>query len=685
MHAGLEAAAGVAAPAVAGRELMWNLGTTSHVLMYVLMVVAFAICAWGLRRRVWEWRKGRVSDETFADWGGRAWVLVRETLLQRQTRQRFLPGLFHSLVFYSFLALFATTLVVMVDMDFGIHIYHGDLYLAFTVLSDVAGLLLLLGLAIAAVRRYLAPPEFLPERRPADAVILLILALLVLTGLLAEGARIRFHPAGDRWQAYSPVGRIFGGLLAGISPETGRGIHFATWWIHALGTFTMIALVPHTKFFHMLAIPTNQLLSKQAPKGALARVDIEKLLSADTDTDVTLGIAATDQLTWKQRLDLDACILCGRCDAVCPARAAGQPLSPRRLIDDLKPLTQRAAGSDPVTILGTAGTVFEDPNFIWHCRTCHACQSICPAAIRHVDLFFELRRAEVMMEGRLPAEAGRALKTLEAQGNPFGAQADRLDFVERLGIPIIGPGEETEILYWIGCATTFDPEKQRLAEDLVAILRHAGVRFGHLGRDETCCGDPARVMGDENLFQTIAKQTVAALNARRFTTLLVTCPHGYNVFAHEYPQFGGRYRVLHHSQLLAQWMAEGRLALRAPVPGRVTFHDPCYLGRYQGIFDPPRQVLRSLEGLELREMRHRRDESFCCGAGGGHYFMDLDTGAERPGTVRVDEAAAAGAETIAVACAFCQQMLVDAVKAKNLEERMQVLDIATLVRRGLGL
>jgi Fe-S oxidoreductase/nitrate reductase gamma subunit len=664
---------------------MWNLGTTSHVLMYVLMVVAFAIFAWGLRRRVREWQAGRASGEAFTDWGRRAWILVREALLQRQTRQRFLPGLFHSLVFYSFLALFATTLVVMADMDFGIHVYHGDLYLAFTVLSDAAGLLLLVGLAIAAVRRYLAPPEFLPERRPADMVILLILALLVLTGLLTEGARIRFHPAGDPWRAYSPGGRFFAGLLAGISPQTGRGIHFATWWIHALGTFTMIALIPHTKFFHMLAIPTNQFLSKAAPQGALPRVDIEGLLASDTEADVTLGIAATDQLTWKQRLDVDACILCGRCDAVCPARASGQPLSPRHLIDDLKPLLRRAAGGEPIPLLGANGTVFDDLNFIWHCRTCHACQSICPAAIRHVDLFFEMRRAEVMMEGRLPAEAGRALKTLEAQGNPFGAQADRLDFVKRLEIPIVAPGGETEILYWIGCATTFDPEKQRIAEDLVAILRHAGVRFGHLGRDETCCGDPARALGDENLFQTIAKQTVEALNARRFTTLLVTCPHGYNVFANEYPQFGGHYRVLHHSQLLAQWIAEGRLQLRAPVPGRVTFHDPCFLGRYQGIVDPPRQVLRSLEGLELREMRRRREESFCCGAGGGHYFMDIDTGSERPGTLRVDEAAATGADTIAVACAFCQQMLVDAVKARNLEERMQVLDIATLVRRGLGI
>jgi Fe-S oxidoreductase/nitrate reductase gamma subunit len=661
------------------------MGRGSHVAMYALMAVALAVFAWGLRRRIRDWRSGRPAEEGFADWGRRAWILFRESFFQRQTRERFLPGLFHSLIFYSFLALFVTTLVVMADMDFGIRIFRGDTYLAFTVLSDAAAVLLLAGLAIAAWRRYLARPGFLPASKPADGHILLILAFLVLTGLLAEGARIRFHPGGDPWRAYSPAGRLFAGLLAGLGPEAGRALHFATWWAHALGTFAMIALVPHTKFFHMLAIPTNQILGRLGPKGAMPRVDIEKLMAADdADGELVLGIAEGRQLNWKQRLDLDACVSCGRCDEVCPAFAADQPLSPRRLIEDLKTLTARpdraAAG-----IVGAAGTVFADLNFVWHCRTCHACQSHCPAAIRHVDLFFELRRAEVMLQGRLPADAGRALKTLEAQGNPFGAQADRLDFVARLGIPIVPPGGETEILYWIGCATTFDPEKQRIAEDLVAILKHAGVSFGHLGRDEACCGDPARVLGDENLFQGIARQTVAALNARRFRTLLVSCPHGYNVFAHEYPQFGGRYAVMHHSQLLAQWLAEGRLQPRVPLPGPVTFHDPCYLGRYQGICAAPRQVLRSLPGVELRELHHRQCDSFCCGAGGGHYWMDLDQGEKRPYTLRVDEAVDCRAETIAVGCAFCLQMLTDGTKARGLEEKLPVVDLATLVRRSLGI
>lgn len=711
----VEAGAGAAA---ASRELMWNMGTVTHVLMYALMVVSFVLFWFGLRARIRAWRAARPAGERTGDWGRRAWILIRETLLQRMTRERFLPGIFHSLIFYSFVVLFVTTLIVMVDMDFGIDIYHGPFYLGVTLAADLAGAFFLIGLAVAALRRYVWRPSFLPENKPADAVILSILAGLVVTGFLAEGARIRFHPEGDPWRAYSPVGSLVASLLGGLGPSGGRALHFATWWVHALGTFAMIALIPHTKFFHMLAIPTNQLLSKLAPKGSLQRVDIEALLSAeDAPEDFSIGVADASHLTWRQRLDLDACIECGRCDDACPARAAGQALSPRRLITETRDHLQKeersrrrasraAAGAataggaaaasapapdasapaaEPIPVMGALGTVLAEEQFVWHCRTCHACQTHCPAAIEHVDLFMELRRAEVMMAGKIPGDAGRALKTMETQGNPFGAQAERMDFVTKLGIPVVGPGEETDVLLWIGCGITFDPQKHQIAEDMVAILRHLGVSFGHLGRDETCCGDPARVLGDENLFQSAAKQTIEALKSRRFGTLLVLCPHGYNVFKNEYPQFGGVFPVKHHSELLAEYLRAGRLRMASRVEATVAYHDPCYLGRYQGIFAAPREVLRAVPGLKLREMRHHHAESFCCGAGGGHFWMDIDAGPQRTYTLRVDEAVAAGAGEIAVGCVFCYQMLVDGVKGRDLDEKMAVVDVASYVRRGLGI
>jgi Fe-S oxidoreductase len=283
----------------------------------------------------------------------------------------------------------------------------------------------------------------------------------------------------------------------------------------------------------------------------------------------------------------------------------------------------------------------------------------------------------------LPADAGKALKTMEAQGNPFGSQAERMDLVEKLAIPVLKEGQETDVLFWIGCCTTFDPQKHQIAEDMVAVMRAAGVSCAHLGKEEGCCGDPARVLGDENLFQMTAKANVAALQARRFRHLLVICPHGFNVFKNEYPQFGAELPVIHHSQLLAQWIREGRIKLTRPVPEKVTFHDPCYLGRYQGIYAAPRELLRTIPGLELREMASHHERSFCCGAGGGHYWMDLDQGEGRTYTHRVDEAQAAGAGTIAVGCSFCYQMLLDGTKARNLDETLKIKDIVSLVRESM--
>lgn len=716
---------GLAATA-AHREIMWNMGLFTHIAMYALMVVSFVIFGFGLRRRIRFWKMGKPEAERAGDWGKRLWIMIRETFLQNQARNRPLPAVFHSMIFYSFVMLFIATLIVMADMDFGIDIFHGTFYLVISLLADLAGAFLLVGLVIAAVRRYFSKPKFLPETKPVDTWVLAILAFLALTGFLAEGARIAHHPNGDPWRAYTPVGSAFAALVGGLSPAGGRALHFGVWWVHALGTFAMIALIPFTKFFHMLSIPTNQFLRKLEPKGTLARVDIEELFASDDmDEDFTLGVSQGQHLNWKQRLDLDACIHCGRCDEICPAWAVDQPLSPRRLIEDIKEICETAyaawlkrekaaghaaghggdhgagnaiggaaagatgaAGEDEndaaCAILGHEKTVFEDPEFIWHCRTCHACQTVCPAAIEHVDLFVELRRSEVMMEGRLPTDAGKALKTMEAQGNPFGSQAERMDLVEKLEIPVLKAGEETEVLFWIGCATTFDPQKHQIAADMVAIMRAAGIKFAHLGKDEGCCGDPARVLGDENLFQMTAKATVEALKSRTFRHLLVICPHGYNVFKNEYPQFGADLPVIHHTELLAEWIREGRIKLEKPLSGTVTFHDPCYLGRYQGVFDPPRDVLRAIPGLQVREMASHHDRSFCCGAGGGHFWMDIDQGDGRTYSHRVDEAQAAGASTIAVGCAFCYQMLLDGTKARDLDESMAIKDIASLVRESLG-
>jgi Fe-S oxidoreductase len=323
-----------------------------------------------------------------------------------------------------------------------------------------------------------------------------------------------------------------------------------------------------------------------------------------------------------------------------------------------------------------------DEEFIWHCRTCSACMEVCPALIDHVDTLMELRRNEVLIQGRIPEEAGRALKLYETNGNPFAPQSERTDWINRMGVRVVGPGEKVDVLYWIGCCVTFDPQKHKIAEDLCRLLTKCGIDFGVLGEDEKCCGDPARVMGQEMLFQQTAKEQVELLKQREFKVLLTGCPHCYNVIKHEYKQFGGNFNVVHHSEYIHEMLDRGMLKPQFGTERKYVYHDPCYLGRYQKIFDPPREIVKSIPNAQLLEMKNRREKSLCCGAGGGHYWMDLKRG-ERINNLRVKQAQAAGADTIVTGCAYCMHMLQDSVKLLNCDETMRVVDLASLTADSL--
>jgi Fe-S oxidoreductase len=298
-------------------------------------------------------------------------------------------------------------------------------------------------------------------------------------------------------------------------------------------------------------------------------------------------------------------------------------------------------------------------------------------------MLIDVRRNEVVMQGRLPGEAARALKMLERLGNPFGPQTDRIAWVQSMGIRDVRPGEKCDVIYWIGCCTTFDPTKQKIAQDLCRLLQHCGIEFGVIGQDESCCGDPARVLGQEALFQEIAKKQIAEIQKREFQVLLVSCPHCYNVLKNEYAQFGANLNVVHHSEFLHEMLWSGTLKPKAGEQRRTVYHDPCYLGRYQRIFDAPRQVLKAVPGMDLVEMKSTRDVSLCCGGGGGHYWMDLKKG-ERINNLRVKQAEEAGASRIVTSCSYCMQMLNDSVKAMDLDEKIEVIDMASLVLQSLG-
>jgi Fe-S oxidoreductase len=352
--------------------------------------------------------------------------------------------------------------------------------------------------------------------------------------------------------------------------------------------------------------------------------------------------------------------------------------SPRQLVSRLKKSLDELAGSgkSPAEIADIVGTAF-DEEFLWHCRTCGACMEVCPALIDHVDTLMELRRNEVLIQGRMPEEAGRALRLFETNGNPFGPQSDRVDWINEAKIRVIGPGEKVDVLYWIGCCITFDPQKHKITADLCRLMEMCGIDYGVLGEDEKCCGDPARLMGQEMLFQQAAKEQVEILKQREFKTLLTGCPHCYNVFKNEYPQFGGNFNVVHHTEFIQQMIKLGKLQPRTGAAKKAVYHDPCYLGRYQKIYDAPRSVIKAIPAIQLFEMKNRREKSLCCGAGGGHYWMDLKRG-ERINNLRVKQAHDAGADTIITGCAYCMHMLQDSLKLLNLDESMRVIDIASL-------
>jgi Fe-S oxidoreductase/nitrate reductase gamma subunit len=672
----------------ATRPLMWNI---SHVwAMYGLFVVALAIFAWGMYKRVEFWRQGKADKERLSDWGKRLGILLREVFLQKQVRRFGYPAILHCLIFYSFLALVLTTIVVMIQYDAGhvlglkMNLFRGFVYVFFSIASELGGVLVLIGIGMAAFRRYVLKPETLPNTGE-DGIVLVLVAFIVVTGYLIEGLRIAV--IGDQWKALTPVGWALSGIFSGMAEDTGKTVHVSLWWTHTVLTMGWIAMIPYTKFVHLLSLPTNVFFSKLKPRGELQREDIEKLMESAESEDLKIGIEKGAEFTWKQRLDLDTCISCGRCEEVCPAYMADKEyFTPRQLIAKLKESLSAAGGNQEggeATFNGEiVGRVF-DEEFIWHCRTCSACMEVCPALIEHVDTLMELRRNEVLIQGRIPEEAGRALRTLETGGNPFGPQSDRVDWINQMKIRVVAPGEKVDVLYWIGCCVTFDPQKHKIASDLCRLLEKCGIDFGVLGADEKCCGDPARIMGQEMLFQQAAKEQVELLKQREFKVLLTGCPHCYNVFKNEYKQFGSNFNVVHHSEFIHEMLYLGTLKPISGTGRKCVYHDPCYLGRYQKIYDSPREVLKAIPNVEVAEMKNRRDKSLCCGAGGGHYFMDLKRG-ERINNIRVKQAHEAGADTIVTACAYCMHMLQDSVKLLNYDESMRVMDIASLTADSLG-
>jgi Fe-S oxidoreductase len=583
---------------------------------------------------------------------------------QSKLLQRLAPGLMHAAIFWGFIVLFPTIVIAMigaVDAHATLPWLGGQGWYAFLV--DVFALLVLIGvLAAFVIRKVVRPARFKGSHLGEADLILALIAGIVVTLLLWHSSQIALG-VNDYPASWAPISSALSHLVAPAAPWLER----VAVWAHVLIILSFLVYLPYSKHLHILVAAINVYFGRTRARGRLEPVDFTQ-----PDDRIRFGAARASDLTWKQMLDTMSCTECGRCQEVCPAYNTGKPLSPKLLI-----MAERdhLLGGSPEPIVPNA--VIDD--VVWDCVTCGACVRECPVGIEHIDHIVDLRRNLVMVESRFPDEAGTMLRDVDRTSNPWGRpQSDRTQWAEGLGVRVLLPGEPApEVLFWVGCAPAFDERARRAAVSTAKLLQEAGVDFAILGPREACNGDPARRMGDEYTFQRLAGENVTTLNEAGVKKIVTTCPHCFNTLGNEYGDFGGRYEVVHHTELLAQLVREGRLKPAASEQ-TITYHDSCYLARHNDVRAQPRELVGAVG--KAVEMPRNRERTFCCGAGGARMWMEEKRG--RPiNQERVREAAKTGAETLAVACPFCTVMLDDGVRETGAQ--LQVFDLATLLHEAV--
>ena len=682
------------------REVFGNIPDPLRVTFYTVIPVLIVYGAVLFANRMKNWERGAPDNRAttsgnakrrFGDFRSGVYM---QTLLREPA-----AGLMHSLIYFPFLVLLAVTTVLEVNHQVpeGLKFLHGDVYRAYTLVGDVAGVLFLVGVVWALLRRF-GPRRFRPYRiriktKPEHAAGLVVFAAIGVTGFGAEAFRIATtaadhggdFPSAETWSIIGyPLAQAVDSI--GFFADSVHGWHQAWWIAHVLAFMVFLALLPITMLRHMFTSPLNMYLQdRDRPKGAMK--PLPNLMETELES---FGVSTIEEFTWKQLLDTDSCTMCGRCTAVCPAHATGKPLDPREIV--LKTGEVMAATGTPVVSppIGTDDEITVPANWmfdritseeLWACTTCRACDEACPVNIEILDKILDMRRYLSLMESDFPTELGAAYRSMENSGNPWGlSQSDRTEWVGDLeGIEVIDGGDpfEAEYLYWVGCAGSFDDKNKKVSRAMAQLMQRAGVSFSILGPSEMCTGDPARRSGNEYIFQMLAMQNVETLNGMGVKKIVTQCPHCFNTLANEYPQMGGHYEVVHHSQLLEWLVEQGKLDMsEARLDERLVYHDSCYLGRHNDVYLAPRKVVGSIGGIELVEAERSGTNGMCCGAGGGRMWMEEDTG-KNINVERSQELLATGATRIATACPFCYVMIDDGVKGEGVEEsEVKVGDIA---------
>ncbi len=622
----------------------------------------------------------------FRTWWPRIKDLFVYGIAQVKTLQKTYPGIMHVLIFWGVTIQVIGTAINLMQMPLfipGVVLTYPreGLYLFYELMMDLAGVAILLGVGMAAYRRIFMRPKAL-ETRWDDIYGLVIFTLIPLVGFSTEGMRLL--SAAPEWASWSFVGiwvsRLWQAL--GVTPERAAQIHPYFLWTHIFLVVTFVASIPFTKFRHLVAIPINIMLHPTRKMGTIEKIE-------NIDEAEVLGVGKVEEFSGQQLLSFDACIRCGRCEDSCPASISGMDYSPRILVQTLR----QSMLSDLVKVNGNGksspvqteliGEAMVD-NYPWSCTTCGACVEVCPAFVRPLDEVIDLRRYQALTTGKIPKPVADTLRNLERQGNPWGMPAqDRVNWASNLGVREIMPGEETDVLLFLGCAFAYDDRNKKVAQAFVRLLQKAGVDFAILGLDETCCGETARRMGNEYLFQVFAEQNIETLKQVTFNRLVTQCPHCFNTLKNEYPQMGGVFPVQHYTEFLSSLDLPGHLFSTNGdgVHGRLAYHDSCYLGRYNHIYEAPRKLLDQAHTQRV-ELKRVRENSFCCGGGGGQMWLETDP-ETRINHRRLAEAQSAQVEVVATACPYCMIMFDDAIRSKGVGDQIQVLDIAEILEKKL--